>query len=263
MNIIDFENVHVGYDNTVILKEITLKIKEHEHWAILGANGSGKSTLLKLFQSELHPRSDVEFKKEIMGERTYSIFDLKKKLGIITNALHDHFAVAGSFLDGYEVVLSGFYSSIGVFKYQDFTAEQHQKALDTLAYLEMEHLKEKKVYAMSTGELRRCIVARAFIHDPKAFILDEPTTGLDIKAQRMLIRMLQQISKHASIILVTHHLEEVFEEITHVALLHQNTIFKSGPKDEILTSKELSKVFDMDLQIAEKEGRYYIESIHE
>ncbi|MDZ7819521.1 MAG: ATP-binding cassette domain-containing protein [Aliarcobacter sp.] len=58
MNIIDFENINVGYDEKIILKDITLKIKENEHWAILGANGSGKSTLMKLIQSQIHPRKD-------------------------------------------------------------------------------------------------------------------------------------------------------------------------------------------------------------
>ena len=100
MNIIDFENINVGYDEKIILKNITLKIKEKEHWAILGANGSGKSTLMKLIQSEIHPRRDKPFKKEILGKATYSIFELKKQLGIITNDLHNYFATHGNFLTG-------------------------------------------------------------------------------------------------------------------------------------------------------------------
>lgn len=63
MNIIDFENINVGYDEKIILKNITIKIKEKEHWAIIGANGSGKSTLMKLIQSEIHPRRNQPFKK--------------------------------------------------------------------------------------------------------------------------------------------------------------------------------------------------------
>ena len=78
MNIIDFENINVGYDSKIVLKDITLKIKDKEHWAILGANGSGKSTLMKLIQSEIHPRKTNEYKKEILGKTNYSIFELKK-----------------------------------------------------------------------------------------------------------------------------------------------------------------------------------------
>ena len=261
MNIIDFENINVGYDEKIILKNITLKIKEKEHWVILGANGSGKSTLMKLIQSEIHPRKTNEYKKEILGKATYSIFELKKDLGIITNDLHNYFAIHGSFLTGYITVLSGHYSSIGVFKHQDFTPEQHKKAKETMKFLEIEHLADKYIYEMSTGELRKCIVARALIHDPKAFILDEPTVGLDIKAQINFIKMLKKLSSQASIILVTHHLEEIFEEINNVALIYNNTIYKSGKKEEILTNENLSEIFDTKLSMAEKNGRYFVEEI--
>jgi iron complex transport system ATP-binding protein len=261
MNIIDFENINVGYDEKIILKNITLKIKEKEHWAILGANGSGKSTLMKLIQSEIHPRKTNPYKKEILGKATYSIFELKKDLGIITNDLHNYFATHGNFLTGYITVLSGHYSSIGVFKHQDFTPEQHEKAKQTMKFLEIEHLTDKYVEEMSTGELRKCIVARALIHEPKAFVLDEPTVGLDIKAQINFIKMLKKLSSTASIILVTHHLEEIFEEIGNVALIYNNTIYKSGKKEEILTNENLSEIFDTKLSIGEKNDRYFVEEI--
>ena len=134
MNIIDFENINVGYDSKIVLKDITLKIKDKEHWAILGANGSGKSTLMKLIQSEIHPRKTNPYKKEILGKTNYSIFELKKELGIITNDLHNYIATQGSFLSGYVVVLSGHYSSIGVFKHQDFSEAQHEKAREVMKY---------------------------------------------------------------------------------------------------------------------------------
>ena len=261
MNIIDFKNINVGYDEKIILKDITLKIKEKEHWAILGANGSGKSTLMKLIQSEIHPRKTNEYKKEILGKASYSIFELKKDLGIITNDLHNYFATHGNFLTGYITVLSGHYSSIGVFKHQDFTEAQHEKAKETMKFLEIEHLANKYVEEMSTGELRKCIVARALIHEPKAFVLDEPTLGLDIKAQINFIKMLKKLSSTASIILVTHHLEEIFEEIGNVALIHNNTIHKSGKKEDILTSENLSEIFDTNVHINVKNNRYFVEEI--
>lgn len=259
-NIIEFKNIHVGYDSTLVLKNINITIKKGEHWAILGANGSGKSTFMKLIQSEIHPRQDFPFTKKILDQKHSSIFELKKKLGIITNDLHNYFYTHGSFLSAYEVVLSGFYSSIGVFKHQDFTDLQYKKVDETLKYLEITHLKEKKVKTMSTGELRKCIIARALIHDPVAFVLDEPTVGLDIKAQVDFMKMLKKLSNTSSIILVTHHLEEIFDRITNVALIAENTIFKSGKKEEILMSENLSKTFDIELEIGEKNSRYFIEA---
>ena len=261
MNIIEFENIDVGYDENIVLKDINLKIKSGEHFAILGANGSGKSTLMKLIQSQIHPRHTKKFKKEIFGKSIYSIFDLKKELGVITNDLHNYFEKEAGYLTGFEVVLSGFYSSIGVFTHQDFTKKQIQKAIEVMNFLEIIDLKNKKVSSMSTGQLRKCIVARALIHDPKAFVLDEPTVGLDIKAQINFIKLLQKISLKSTIILVTHHLEEIFPEIKNVALIYNNTIFKIGKKEDILNSENLSTIFDIKFEVKEKNKRYYIETV--
>ena len=88
------------------------------------------------------------------------------------------------------------------------------------------------------------------MHKPKAFILDEPTIGLDIKAQQNFIELLKRLSHHASIILITHHIEEIFEEISHVALMYHQTIYKRGEKQEILTSSNLSETFNVNLTLA-------------
>ena len=114
---------------------------------------------------------------------------------------------------------------------------------------------------MSTGQLRKCIVARALIHNPKAFVLDEPTVGLDIKAQINFINLLRKISKKSTIILVTHHLEEIFEEIKNIALIYNNQIFKAGKKEDILTSENLSTIFDTKIVLNKKNERYFIEEI--
>jgi iron complex transport system ATP-binding protein len=261
MYIIDFENIDVGYDDKIVLKDINLKIKDGEHFAILGANGSGKSTLMKLIQSQIHPRHTKEFKKEIFGKSRYSIFELRKELGVITNDLHNYFEKEASYMSGFEVVLSGFYSSIGIFTHQDFTKNQIEKVKEIMEFLEISNLKDKKVASMSTGELRKCIVARALIHNPKAFVLDEPTVGLDIKAQINFINLLRKISKKSTIILVTHHLEEIFEEIKNIALIYNNQIFKAGKKEDILTSENLSTIFDTKIVLNKKNERYFIEEI--
>ena len=153
MYIIEFENIDLGYDENLVLKDINLKIKQGEHWAILGANGSGKSTLLKLIQSQIHPRANKKFKKEIFGKSRYSIFELKKELGIITNDLHSYFAKEAYYLSAYEVVLSGYYGWVGMFDYKEFSDIQKQKAYDVMEFVEILDIKNKKVSAMSTGEL--------------------------------------------------------------------------------------------------------------
>jgi iron complex transport system ATP-binding protein len=260
-SIIDFKNIYVSYDVTPVLKDINLQINQGEHWAILGSNGSGKSTLIKLLSNDLYPNTKYKFSKKIFGQTTWSIFELKKNLGIITNDLHNYFEKHGNYLTAKEVILSGYYSSIGIFKHQDFTETQYKKADEVLDFLEILEIKDKKVYQMSTGQLRRCVIGRALIHNPKAFILDEPTVGLDIKAQQSFIALIRKLSKNASIIIITHHIEEIFPEVSHIALMYQQTIYKKGKKQEILNSENLSEIFEVNIDIENENDRYYIKTI--
>lgn len=263
MNIIEFKNINISYEGEgLALQDLNLTIKEGEHYAILGANGSGKSTFMKVIQSELHPIKRYKPTKKILGMEYYTIDELKKQVGIITNDLHNSIYMNSANVRGFELVLGGLYNSIGLFTFQDIKDADIKKTNETMKFMEIEHLKTKKVGTMSTGELRRCIIARSLINEPKAFILDEPTVGLDIKAQINFIDMLKKLSKKATIILVTHHLEEIFEEIKNVALISERTVYKAGKKEDILTSENLSKVFDIDIKVGCDKDRYFIKSVH-
>lgn len=261
-NIINFENIYVNYGMTTVLENINLKINNGENWVILGANGSGKSTLMKLFSHDLYPNTKYPFKKELFGKDRWDIFELKKNLGVITNDLQNQFLNYGKNTTALDVILSGFYSSLGIFRHHEFTEKQIDAAFDILNFLEIEHLKNKKISEMSTGEQRRCIIGRSLIHNPKAFILDEPTTGLDIKAQNNFLKLLQKLSKNVPVILITHSIEEIFPDVTHVALIYNKTIYKQGEKSDILTSENLSKVFEADIELKKANDRYFVK-IHQ
>ena len=256
--IIDFENVYVNYGMTTVLKNINLKVHANENWVILGANGSGKSTLMKLFSNDLYPNTAYPFKKELFSKDRWDIFELKKKLGIITNNLHNQFSGNAGQETALEVVLSGYHSSLGVYKFQKYTDTQYREAQNVLEFLGITDISNKKVCEMSTGQLRRCIIGRSLVHNPEAFILDEPTTGLDIKAQYGFIKILRKLAKHVPVILVTHNIEEIFPEITHVALMYNQTIYKQGRKEDILNSKNLSEIFEIKLDLQKQAERYII-----
>ena len=258
--IIDFENICVNYGMTTVLKNINLKINSDENWAILGPNGSGKSTLLKLFSHDIYPNTKYNFKKEIFGKDRWDIFELRKKLGIVTNDLHNRFLYNGSSSSALDIILSGYESSVGVFAHHKFSQEQINEAQDVLEYLGIAEIKNKKAAHMSTGQLRRCIIGRSLIHNPQAFVLDEPTTGLDIKAKQNFIELIQKLAKKIPVILITHDITEIFPEITHVALMHNGTIFKQGKKEDILTSKNLSEIFETELILCKNGEKYYFKN---
>ncbi|MCP4969584.1 MAG: ATP-binding cassette domain-containing protein [Arcobacter sp.] len=257
MNIIDFKNVNIGYDyRYLVLKNINLTIKEGEHWAILGANGSGKSTLLKLICNDLYPNTHYKFKKKIFDQEVWDIFDLKKKLGIVTNEIQQEFIYKSSFTSGFNIVRSGFFSSLGKMQHQIYSTEHNKKTYEILEFLDILDLKEKKASQMSTGELRKCLIARALIHEPKALLLDEPTTGLDIKAKINFLNLIKKLTSKLSIIIITHQLDEVINEISNVALIANNSIYKQGKKEEIITSQNISKVFNLNIEIEKNNYNY-------
>ncbi len=259
MNILEFKNVNIGYDyRYLVLQNINIKIKEGEHWCILGANGSGKSTFLKLISNDLYPNTHYTFTKKIFEKDTWDIFELKKHLGIVSNDLQNEFYYHCNNASAFELIRSSFYASLGKQKHHIYTKQQDEKTNEIIQYLNIEYLRDKKVRHMSTGELRKCLIARALIFDPKALLLDEPTSGLDIKAQREFLALMKKLSKKLTIIVITHHIEEIISEITNIALIAKNKIYKQGLKEDILTSQNISEVFDLPLELQSNKGRYFI-----
>lgn len=259
--VIDFEHIYVSYGLSSALRDINLKIYPNENWVILGANGSGKSTLMKLFSNDLYPNSAYPFKKEIFGKERHDIFELKNKLGIVTNDLQNKFETRSPQASALDVVLSGYHSALGVFAHHDFTEEQLTQATDAMKFLDIWDIRKKRVCEMSTGQLRRCIVGRSLIHKPGAFVLDEPTTGLDMVAKAAFVMTMQKLAHEVPVILITHDVSEIFKEITHAALMYKGTIAKKGPIKEILTSKNLSEIFGAKVDIECSDGKYILNDV--
>lgn len=256
--ILRFENVTLRYDEEDVLKQITLNIAAAEHTVILGANGSGKSSLIKLISCELYPSiTPLPHVREIMGQERWEVAELRRYLGIVTNDLHNRFAFDGPHLSALEAVMSGFFGTLGIFDHQQILPEYKHAALKAMERVGIGDLGLKRLGEMSTGQLRRTLVARALVHPVRAILLDEPTVGLDIKAQIEFIEMMRSLARSGTtVILVTHHIEEVFEEITKAVLLKEGSIVAQGDKTEVLTGENLSETFGIPLELA-REGQSY------
>jgi iron complex transport system ATP-binding protein len=126
-----------------------------------------------------------------------------------------------------------------------------------LEELEVAHLAERIMTTLSTGEARRVLFARALVHDPAVLVLDEPIAGLDPHAAyhvRQAIRVLARGGR--SLVLVTHHVEDVVPEIDRVVMLRDAGIVADGPKCELLTSERLSELFAIPARLEERDGEY-------
>src|SRR6185295_19193922 len=235
----------------------TFRIDVGENVAILGPNGSGKSSLLKLLTRELYPvANDGEFRMKILGRDRWELFDLRRHLGIVSMDLQHDFARECS---GWEAVVSGFFSSVGLWSNHRVTPAMERKAWRVLERLEVAPLADRLMTEMSSGEARRMLLGRALIHDPDALILDEPTTSLDLRLVREFRETLRKLARGGtSIILVTHAIEEVIPEIRRVILLRDGRVFKDGPKKEVLTSANLSELYRMPVRLDAENGYYHV-----
>lgn len=253
--LIDFRNVTVARDGRKILDSISLQIGVGENVAIIGPNGSGKSSLIKTITREYRPLANCPgLVCRIMGEEKWDVFDLQSLLGIVSGDLQQEYARD---ICGYEAVLSGFFSSIGVYKNHHVTYEMNCIVQAVMDFLEISHLRNKTVSHMSTGEARRVLIGRALVHDPLALVLDEPANSLDLHSLHKFREVMRRIAGAGkSIILVTHNLQDIIPEIERVILFRDGRIFMDGPKEQILTSYNLSLLFGLPVEVQSADGYY-------
>jgi iron complex transport system ATP-binding protein len=251
---IEFNNITIARKEKPILKNLSLSIADGQNVAILGPNGSGKSSLIKVITREFYPVfEDNKSVCKIWGRDHWNVFDLRKKFGIVSSDLQ--FAFSQDII-GRNVLLSGFFSSVGLFNHK-ITDDMMLRTKEIASFLEIEHLMDRSMISLSSGEARRLLIGRALIHKPKYIILDEPTSSLDLSALHILRKYLRNIANvRVGIILVTHQIHDIIPEITRVIMMRNGQIFADGKKQDILTDECMSTLFSVHVHI-NKEGEYY------
>jgi iron complex transport system ATP-binding protein len=258
--LLELNDAHLARDGVAILRGMSLRIEQGQHTAILGPNGAGKSTLVRLIH-----RDDYPFAREpgeraplrLFGRERWNVFELRKHMGIVSGDLQYRF-VTDDLTDALDAVLAGFFSSQVIDVGMIVTRAQRMAAMKALERLGAAHLAHRRLPTLSTGEARRVLIARALAHDPGALLLDEPTTGLDFVAQRTLLETLRTLA-HAgtTLVLVTHHLEEILPEIEHVIVLRGGRVFASGNKRDVLCAGILSEAYGAPIRVQERGGYYH------
>ena len=224
------------------LDNLDLVVPQGEHLAILGPNGSGKSTLVSLLTRDLYPLGGRGVLR-ILGRDRWVLSELRSLVGIVSPDLQTTFRRA---MTARESVVSGFFGSVGIWRNHRVTRSMRTRAAAALRTLEIGNLANRRLDTLSLGEGRRVLIARALVHRPKALLLDEPTTGLDLRARRDFLATLGRLARGGTtLILVTHAPEEVIPEIGRVVLLRAGKIFRDGSRKEVLTAANLSRLYGM------------------
>lgn len=252
---IELENATVVRGNRAVLVGLSLRLEEGEHACILGPNGSGKSTIVKLISGELSPLYREPASIRLFGQERWELFSLRSRLGIVSGDLQSYQARDESVLD---TILSGFFGSVGLPLRAEPSDAMIAKAREAADLLGARALLERRAFELSSGEMRRVLVARALVHEPDMLLLDEPFSSLDIAARHTFaLRVSELAARGHAIVLVTHELSEIPPEIDRIILIKAGKISGDGPKAAILRSETISELFGLPVRIVFEEGRYH------
>jgi iron complex transport system ATP-binding protein len=253
-SVIGLHNVSAYRGSTLVFQDLNLEIGKGEQTVILGPNGSGKTTLMKLLSREIYPVAGTGGMVTVFGREHWNVWELRAHLGLVSHDLQQDYLQGAK---GINVMLSGFYSSIDTWQHQHFSSGDRERAMHIMEQLGIDSLGNRPFGAMSTGQQRRFLLGRALINEPDALLLDEPTTGLDLKATFQYLDIVRSLMRSGkTVILVTHHLHEIPPEISRVVMLSEGRIVADGPKSAVMTSARLSGLFDYPVAVAAANGYY-------
>ncbi len=245
--LLSIDRVGVARGGRVLLDGVSLVIPEGRHTAILGRNGSGKSTLVKLITRQLYPTASPAGERgetRIFGRTHWDVFELRGLLGVVSPAVQSDFAGEAG-LEVFDAVVSGFFAARGVWNHR-VTEPMRDAAREALDRMGVAHLIGRDMASLSTGEARRVLIARALVHRPRALLLDEPCGGLDPATRRLFLETLREVARSGvTLVLVTHHIEEILPEISHLVLLRDGRVLADGAKADLLTGPVLSDLFGL------------------
>ncbi|CAN5602058.1 ABC transporter ATP-binding protein [soil metagenome] len=246
-DVLQLRGVTVTRGGTALLDAVDWAVEEGDRWVVLGPNGAGKTTLLQVAAAQLHPTRGEAW---ILGERlgAVDVFELRPRIGLTSAALADRLPPGERVAD---VVLTASYAVVGRFR-ESYEHVDEARTAQLLARLGLEHLGDRLFGTLSEGERKRVQIARALMTDPELLLLDEPAAGLDLGAREDLVRRLGDLAEEfaaPTTALVTHHVEEIPPNFTHVLMLRDGRVVADGPLETTLTAAALSECFGMPLTL--------------
>jgi iron complex transport system ATP-binding protein len=252
--VISFEKVGVVRSGTHLVRDIEWQVELDERWVVLGPNGAGKTTLLNLASGRLHPTNGVA---HVLGERLgrTDVAELRTRVGLSTPALAERIPSGETVHDA---VVTAAWSVVGRWR-ERYEVMDEVRARGLLDQLGVAGLADRAYATLSEGERKRVQIARALMTDPELLLLDEPAAGLDLGGREDLLRRLTELADDPdapTLVLVTHHVEEIPPGFTHALLMRDGGVVAQGLVDDTVTAENLSKTFGLPLVVSARGGRY-------
>ena len=256
-NVINVEKATVYLSGREILHGINWQVQKGERCFILGANGAGKTTLVRMLMGYAWPLFGATV--EVLGKRfgTVNLQELRKRIAWVSPLMHQW--LGDRDWTGREMVLSGPDATIGL--YREATQEEEARASSLMRKLRAEHLMERTVATMSSGEQVKVLIARALMTQPELMILDEPSVYLDIAGREFLLNTIAELAAthpELTIIFITQRIEDILPAFNRGMILRQGEIQAYGSRDDVLTEPNLRAAFDLDIRlIRARNGRLW------
>jgi len=252
--VLNLQDVELTLNQNTILRRVRWRVGLGQHWAVLGANGSGKTSLLRVITGYLWPSGG---QVDVLGSRfgQVDLRQLRKRIGLVSSAISKMIRPSQT---ATQIVLSGAFASTALFDEAD--ADQHARAHELLAQLGCAHLAEQLYGTLSLGEQQRVLIARALMASPELLLIDEPCAGLDLPGREVLLETIDALATdngQTTLVMVTHHIEEITPRFTHVLILKAGQVLAAGPKDKVLTDANLKAAFGLTIELDHRHGRYW------
>ncbi len=252
--VVRLRGVGVRRGDSMLIRDITWTVHADERWVVIGPNGAGKTTLLQVAAAQLYP---TEGSARILGERlgATDVFELRPRIGLASAALADRVPPNEKVID---LVLTAAYAIVGRWK-EDYDSTDVTRAVELLDALGCAHLIRRRFATLSEGERKRVQIARALMPDPELLFLDEPAAGLDLGGREDLVRRIARLATDGTaptMVIVTHHVEEVPAGFTHAMLMRRGSVLAAGRLERVFTEENLSKCFGVPLAIEHRNGRW-------
>ncbi len=255
MHMIEVDRVDLICGGRAILREVNLCVGRGKCCALVGPNGSGKSTLLSVMAGYTWPTSgQVRVAGQVFGK--VNLAEVRRHIGLIEPSRMPGFNERMALR---ELVATGFFGSIVIPIGAEIGPEQWSKVVAGIEALGLAG-RERDVFAMlSTGEQMKALIARAMVSGANVLLLDEPTVGLDIGARAAFMKTLDELlssPQSPTVVIVSHHLDELPLNVEAVVLMKDGAIFDAGRPEHVLTSEKLSILYGCDVHVFRRDGRY-------
>ena len=249
---LELRNVEAWLGERQVFHNLSIQFQPGENCVILGPNGAGKSSLIKLLCRSIHPVVKPGSWLRIFGSERVNLWDLRARIGMVSDEiLGSHRADVCA----EDVVLSGFFGSVGLGRHHQPLASQRQRVIALMDQLQLADLRQRRFGELSDGQRRRVLLGRALVHQPEILILDEPTNGLDLRSRYQLLDLLRTLCRQGTtLLMVTHQIEAIIPEIRRCVLMRDGAVMADGSVSDLLKAEPMSTLFSTPLQIFSAAG---------